>query len=85
MIKTYIDDKIMKKYFKERDVFLKNPYKPGAGTAPEFLAGRDKILEDVTNNLNELYDILNYDESAITDKEKQLIEIFNKYYYNSEG
>ncbi|MBQ7287182.1 MAG: HD domain-containing protein [Candidatus Gastranaerophilales bacterium] len=36
-------------------------------------------------NLNELYDILNYDESAITDKEKQLIEIFNKYYYNSEG
>lgn len=54
MIKTYIDDKIMKKYFKERNVFLKNPYKPGAGTTPEFLAGRDKILEDATNNLNEL-------------------------------
>lgn len=44
----------MGKYFKERDGFLKNPYKPGAGTAPEFLAGRDKILEDATNNLNEL-------------------------------
>ena len=33
---------------------MKNPYKPGAGTAPEFLAGRDKILEDALKNLEEL-------------------------------
>ncbi|WP_249312043.1 ATP-binding protein [Congzhengia minquanensis] len=33
---------------------MKNPYKPGAGFAPEYLAGRDQLLDTATNNLNEL-------------------------------
>lgn len=48
------DDKIKRKYLETRNIFLKNPYKPGAGTAPEYLAGRDKILDEALCNLNEL-------------------------------
>lgn len=38
---------------KER-IYLKNPYKPGAGTIPEYLAGRSKLLHEAQNTLNEL-------------------------------
>lgn len=48
------DVKIKRKYLETRNIFLKNPYKPGAGTAPEYLAGRDKILDEALCNLNEL-------------------------------
>ena len=53
-METYIDE-LLKKIIK-RGYVMRNPYKPGAGTAPEFLAGRDKILNDATNILNELKD-----------------------------
>lgn len=37
-------------------------------------------------NLSQLYDILNIEDGSITQKQKQLIETFDKYYYyNSEG
>ena len=37
-------------------------------------------------NLSELYDILNIENASITEKQKKLIETFDKYYhYNSEG
>lgn len=35
-------------------------------------------------NLHELYAILNNEDNSITVREKQLIETFNKYYYNSK-
>lgn len=53
-METHIDE-LLKKIIK-RGYVMRNPYKPGAGTAPEFLAGRDKILNDATNILNELKD-----------------------------
>jgi len=31
----------------------KNPYTPGAGTPPSFLAGRDKTIEDAINSIKE--------------------------------
>ena len=36
-------------------------------------------------NLSQLYDILNMDEDSITEKQKELIKTFDKYYYNSKG
>ena len=37
-------------------------------------------------NLSQLYDILNIEDNSITEKQRKLIETFNKYYYyNSEG
>ena len=36
-------------------------------------------------NLSQLYDILNMDEVSITEKQKELIKTFDKYYYNSKG
>ena len=37
-------------------------------------------------NLSQLYDILNIENSSIAEKQKKLLETFDKYYYyNSEG
>lgn len=39
---------------KERgDIMLRNPYTPGAGTPPSFLAGRDKTIEDIANSIKD--------------------------------
>lgn len=35
---------------------MANPYKPGAGTMPEYLAGRDKIINDIKESLLDLKD-----------------------------
>lgn len=39
-----------------KDFIMRNPYKPGAGTSPEYLAGRDKLLNDAKDILLDLLD-----------------------------
>ena len=51
-MRTYIDDYIREKM--KRGSIMPNPYTPGAGTKPNFLAGRDDIIYQVTNYLNEV-------------------------------
>lgn len=40
----------------KRGIVMPNPYTPGAGTKPNFLAGRDNTINQVTNYLNEVVD-----------------------------
>lgn len=51
-MRTYIDDFINQQ--KKRGVFMPNPYTPGAGTKPNFLAGRDDTILQVTNYIDEI-------------------------------
>ncbi|OQB13744.1 MAG: cell division control protein 6 [Firmicutes bacterium ADurb.Bin193] len=54
MIKTYIDDKLNIIINKGGNIMLSNPYTPGAGTPPSFLAGRDNTIEKATNSIIEI-------------------------------
>jgi len=54
LIFNHFDDRLKENCISGRSIVLKNPYKPGAGFAPEYLAGRDQLLDTATNNLNEL-------------------------------
>lgn len=38
------------------DFIMANPYKPGAGTMPEYLAGRDAIINNAKTILSDLQD-----------------------------
>lgn len=51
-MRTYIDDLIEE--MKTRGVDMPNPYTPGAGTKPSFLAGRDDIIKEVTEYIDEM-------------------------------
>lgn len=50
-MRTYIDEYIREKM--ERGNIMPNPYTPGAGTKPNFLAGRDDTIAQVTSYINE--------------------------------
>lgn len=54
LIFNHFDDRLKENCISGRSIVLKNPYKPGAGFTPEYLAGRDQLLNTATNNLNEL-------------------------------
>lgn len=51
-MRTYIDDHIKEIMKRGRD--MPNPYTPGAGTKPNFLAGRDDTISQITNYINEV-------------------------------
>lgn len=51
-MRAYIDNYIYR--LTERGNFMVNPYTPGAGTKPNFLAGRDDTLRQLTNYLDEM-------------------------------
>ena len=51
-MRTYIDDYIQD--FAKRGCIMPNPYTPGAGTKPNFLAGRDDTILQVSNYLDEV-------------------------------
>lgn len=51
-MRTYIDSHIEEKI--KRGCIMLNPYTPGAGTQPNFLAGRDDTIDKITNYINGL-------------------------------
>lgn len=51
-MRTYIDDYLQKKI--KKGIIMPNPYTPGAGTKPNFLAGRDETILQVTDYINEV-------------------------------
>lgn len=52
LIKTNIDAKIEKILTEEGAVQLTNPYRPGAGSPPDFLAGRDSLIEQAVKDID---------------------------------
>ena len=55
LIKTQIDDILDMMLHHGGDIMSKNPYTPGAGTPPAFLAGRDKTLADAIKNIDNVF------------------------------
>lgn len=53
-MRTYIDNNL--KELIKRGNHMHNPYTPGAGTKPNFLAGRDEILSQITEHINRVLD-----------------------------
>lgn len=51
-MRTYIDNRIRE--IMKRGISMPNPYTPGAGTKPNFLAGRDDTISQITNYINEV-------------------------------
>ena len=51
-MRAYIDEYIKERM--KRGNFMPNPYTPGAGTQPNFLAGRDDVIKQVTNYIDEV-------------------------------
>lgn len=50
-MRAYIDEYIREKM--KRGIIMPNPYTPGAGTKPSFLAGRDDTISQVINYIDE--------------------------------
>lgn len=53
-MRTYIDD--MLKNRKKECTTMRSPYTPGAGNKPNFLAGRDALIAEIIDCLDELKD-----------------------------
>ena len=51
-MRTYIDNNL--KEFIKRGNHMHNPYTPGAGTKPNFLAGRDDVIFKIANQINDV-------------------------------
>ena len=55
--------------------YLVNPYTPGAGKMPRYLAGRQQALEEAFKLYQEGVKLLKYCNGAIDKVEKKIIEI----------
>lgn len=53
-MRTYIDDVLKNR--KKMCTDMRSPYTPGAGNKPDFLAGRDALISDITNCLDDIKD-----------------------------
>lgn len=56
LIKSYIDDKLDMIIKNRGDVMSRNPYTPGAGTPPAFLAGRDATIDEIVTRIKDTID-----------------------------
>ena len=63
------------KHINWREYALVNPYRPGAGTPPEWLAGRDKLLNEAETFLS---DLENGEMATIPDCDRERNAVIHK-------
>lgn len=75
---------------------LSNPYTPGAGNIPSYLAGREKLLNDISDQLNELdaggisthtiyYGVRGVGKTVLINKIEEMVENLSFLYTHIEG
>lgn len=92
----YDCDTMIKKYVKGDKPMLRNPYTPGAGNIPSYLAGRETLLQNITEQLNELneggiaihtiyYGVRGVGKTVLLNKIEEMVDNLGFLYTHIEG